>query len=153
MAVVSTGDPGFSGLLGSVLRRSPCKNIEVTVIPGISSILACAAKLCMPWDDAVLITFHKGQALKRNMSLPMQLKLGKQLLLPDPVAFTHSEISEYLFKAGVNKDTCVLVCQNLTLADEKIIETTLEGALKQSFDPTSVMVIKGKLKIAHFICE
>jgi cobalt-precorrin-7 (C5)-methyltransferase len=144
VAIISTGDPGFSGLLGSVLRRSLCKNVEVNVVPGISSILACAAKLCMPWDDALLITFHKGASIERKREFADAVKAGKTvMLLPDTVAFTPSQISKYLLKAGVNKKTCVVVCQNLTLADEKIVETTLEGSLKRRFDPTSVMVIKG----------
>ena len=145
MAVISTGDPGFSGMLGSVLRRSTGKNVEVNVVPGISSIFACAAKLCMPWDDAVLITFHKGASVERKREFANAVKAGKTvMLLPDPAAFTPSQISEYLLKAGVNKETIIVVCQNLTLVDEKIVETTLEGALNRSFDPTSVMVIKGK---------
>jgi cobalt-precorrin-7 (C5)-methyltransferase len=147
VAVISTGDPGFSGMLGSVLRRPLGKNVEVNVVPGISSMLACAAKLCMSWDDAVLITFHKGASIDRKREFADDVKAGKTvLLLPDPAAFTPTEISEYLLKAGVNKETSVAVCENLTLANEKIVETTLEGALKRSFDPTCVMVIKGKLK-------
>ena len=31
VAVISTGDPGFSGMLGSVLRRPLGKNVEVNV--------------------------------------------------------------------------------------------------------------------------
>ena len=147
VAVISTGDPGFSGMLGSVLRRSLDKNIEIKVIPGISSLLACAAKLCMPWDEAVLITFHKGASIERKREFADAVKAGKTvLLLPDPLAFTPSDISEYLLKAGVDKETFVAVCENLTSADEKIVETTLEGTLKRSFDPTSVMAIKGNLK-------
>jgi cobalt-precorrin-7 (C5)-methyltransferase len=147
VAVISTGDPGFSGLLGSVLRRSTGKNVEVNVIPGISSMLACAAKLCMPWDEAVLITFHKGASLEMKLEFADAVKAGKTvMLLPDPAAFTPSEISEYLLKAGINKETYIAICQNLTLPDEKIVETTLEGALKQYFDPTCVVVIKGNPK-------
>ena len=120
------------------------KNVEVNVVPGISSMLACAAKLCMPWDDAVLITFHKGASIERKREFADAVKAGKTvMLLPDPAAFTPSEISEYLLKAGVNKETSVAVCENLTLANEKIVETTLEGAINWSFDPTCVMVIKG----------
>ena len=147
VAIISTGDPGFSGLLGSVLRRSLAKNIEVVVIPGISSLIACAARLNMPWDDAVLITFHKGASFQRKREFAKAVKSGKTvLLLPDPIVFTPSEISKYLLKAGVNKETSIAVCENLTSPKERIIETTLEGVTKQSFDPTSVMVIKGKLK-------
>src|SRR5208283_535258 len=88
VAVISTGDPGFSGLLGSVLRRSLGKNVGVTVIPGISSLLACAAKLCMPWDDAVLLTFHKGASIERKREFADAVKAGKTvMLLPDPAVF------------------------------------------------------------------
>ena len=145
VAVISTGDPGFSGLPGSVLQRSLGEDVEVNVIPGISSLLACAAKLCMPWDDALLITFHKGASIERKREFADAVKAGKTvLLLPDPAAFTPSEISEYLLKTGANKNTCVVICENLTLANEKIVETTLEGALKRSFDPTCVIAVKGK---------
>ncbi|HYA77911.1 MAG TPA: precorrin-6y C5,15-methyltransferase (decarboxylating) subunit CbiE [Verrucomicrobiae bacterium] len=144
VAVISTGDPGFSGLLGSFLRRSMGENVEVNVIPGISSILACAAKLCISWDDAVLITFHKGASIEGKREFADAVKAGKTvMLLPDPASFNLGEISKYLLNAGVNKETVVIVCENLTLANEKIVETTLEGALNRSFDPTSVMVIKG----------
>ena len=147
VAVISTGDPGFSGMLGSVLRRSLDKDIEVKVIPGISSLLACAAKLCIPWDEALLITFHKGASIERKREFVDAVKAGKTvLLLPDPLAFTPSDISEYLLKAGVNKEISITICQNLTSAREKIVETTLEGTLKRSFDPTCVMVIKSDLK-------
>jgi len=147
VAVISTGDPGFSGMLGSVLRRSLAENIEVVVIPGISSLLACAAKLKMTWDDAVLITFHKGASIQRKREFAKAVKAGKTiLLLPDPIAFTPSEISKYLLKTGADKKTSVVICENLTSPKEKIIETTLEGVINQSFDATSVMVIKSKLK-------
>lgn len=147
VAVISTGDPGFSGMLGSVLRRSLDKNIEVTVIPGVSSLVACAAKLCLPWDEAVLITFHKGASEERKREFADAVKAGKTvLLLPDPAAFTPSEISEYLIKAGVNENIPVSICQKLTQTDEKIIKTTLKEALGQSFDPTCVVAIQGNLK-------
>jgi cobalt-precorrin-7 (C5)-methyltransferase len=101
----------------------------------------------MPWDEALLITFHKGASTERKREFADAVKAGKTvLLLPDPLAFTPSDISGYLLKAGVNKETCVVICQNLTSPDEKIVETTLEGTLKRSFDPTCVMVIKADLK-------
>jgi cobalt-precorrin-7 (C5)-methyltransferase len=98
----------------------------------------------MPWDDAVLLTFHKGASIEKKLEFADAVKAGKTImLLPDPAVFMPSEISDYLLKAGVNEETPIVVCQNLTLANEKIVETTLEKAIKLNFDPTSVMVIKG----------
>jgi cobalt-precorrin-7 (C5)-methyltransferase len=147
VALLSTGDPGFSGLLGSVLRRSIGKSVEVNVVPGISSIQACTAKLCLSWDDAVLFAFHDDTSVEKKRELAEAVKAGKTvLLLPDPKAFGPNEIANYLIKAGVNKDTRIIVCENLTLADEKIGETTLEGATKQSLASLCVIVVKSNLK-------
>ena len=53
ISILSTGDPGFSGVLNSVLRISdekgfPKDNIEV--IPGISSLQLASAKCHIQWD-------------------------------------------------------------------------------------------------------
>ena len=61
VSILSTGDPGFSGVLNTVLRISnekefPKDNIEV--IPGISSLQLAAAKCHIQWDNANVMTFH-----------------------------------------------------------------------------------------------
>ena len=38
VVILSTGDPGFSGLLRTFSKLTIAKNIEVDVIPGISSV-------------------------------------------------------------------------------------------------------------------
>ncbi len=60
VALLSTGDPGFSGLLHTVLESGLFKAADINVVPGISSIQVCAAKLTISWDNALLITFHEG---------------------------------------------------------------------------------------------
>ena len=47
VSILSTGDPGFSGVLNTVLRISSEKNFNkenIEVIPGISSLQLAAAK-------------------------------------------------------------------------------------------------------------
>ena len=80
----------------------------------------------------------------------MMLKLGKQLccFLTQRLLLL-AKFQNISSKPAVNEETLIVVCQNLTLVDEKIVETTLEEALKLSFDPTSVMVIKGKLNLKN----
>jgi cobalt-precorrin-7 (C5)-methyltransferase len=142
VALLSTGDPGFSGLLRSVKNVAE-KDVEVNVIPGVSSIQACAARLCMCWDEMNLFSFHKGTTAEKKAQLLKAIREGKDImLLPDPKAFPPREIASFLIKAGLDKDTPVFVCERLTLSDERIVESTLERAAALDFDALCVMVIK-----------
>jgi cobalt-precorrin-7 (C5)-methyltransferase len=144
VALLSTGDPGFSGLLRTVLKSSLVKTVEINVVPGVSSIQACAARLGISWDDACLFTFHEGNvtAEEKNKLLSC-LKEGREaMLLPDSRAFPPGKIASFLLTAGLDKATPVVVCENLTLPDEKVISGSLEQVSKQAFEPLCVMVIK-----------
>ncbi len=142
VVLLSAGDPGFSGLLGSVLSRAYGKNVEVNVIPGVSAIQVCAARLGMCWEDAVLFTFHNGVTAKQKEALVEAVKAGKDVfLLPETKTFTPSNIAVFLVNNGIDKATRVAVCENLTLGNERIVESTLEEASKQAFSSMCVMVI------------
>ncbi len=142
--LLSTGDPGFSGLLRSVQNTKLINTSEINVIPGISSIQACAAKIGISWDEACLFTFHEGNvSAEKKKQLASCLKTGRiAMLLPDSRAFPPKEISNYLIKEGLDKKTQVYICENLTLSNEKITSSTLEEAVKLDFSALCVMVIK-----------
>jgi cobalt-precorrin-7 (C5)-methyltransferase len=148
VALLSTGDPGFSGLLRTVLKSNLVKAVEINVIPGVSSIQACAARLGISWDDACLFTFHEGDvSTEEKNELASCLKNRKDaMLLPDSRAFPPREIASFLIKAGVDKETPVFVCENLTLDDERVISSSLEEVSKQTFRSLCVMVIKANRK-------
>jgi cobalt-precorrin-7 (C5)-methyltransferase len=147
IALLSTGDPGFSGLLSSILKYTQGKNVEVNVVPGVSSIQACAARLRMCWDEMSLFTFHKGATDEKKAQLLKAVREGKDvMLLPEPKAFRPREIASFLLKSGLDKATPVFVCERLTLSGERVVETTLEQAAKLDFDALCVMVIKVKQK-------
>jgi cobalt-precorrin-7 (C5)-methyltransferase len=147
-ALLSTGDPGFSGLLHTVLESGLFTGIEVNVVPGVSSLQACAARLAMSWDDARLFTFHEGDVgEKAKQELLTALKEGRStMLLPDPRAFSPKEIASYLIKASLDKKTPVYICENLTLENERVTSTSLEQVAEQTFGSLCVMVIKLKRK-------
>jgi len=147
VALLSTGDPGFSGLLGSILKRTRGKDVAVRVVSGVSSIQACAARLCMCWDTASLFTFHNSVTSEKKNAFAAAVKAGRDvMLLPDPKVFTPRGIALFLIEAGVDKATCVAVCENLTLVNERIVETTLEEALRLDFASLCVMVIRNERK-------
>ena len=145
VALLSTGDPGFSGLLRSISKYTHGRNVEVAVVAGVSSIQACAARLCMSWDEISLFTFHKGTNAEKKAYLAKAVEEGKDvMLLPDPKAFAPREIASFLIKSGLDKVTPVFVCERLTLSDERVVESTLEQVSKRDFDALCVMVIKVK---------
>ncbi len=142
VVLLSAGDPGFSGLLGSVLSRVNGEN-KVTVIPGVSSIQVCAAYLSMCWENAVLFTFHSGVDEKKKEELFKAVKAGKDVfLLPEPKIFKPADIALFLIKKGIEKTAKIIVCENLTLKNEQVVETTLDEATHLSFSPLCVIVIR-----------
>ncbi len=146
VAVLSTGDPGFSGLLRPVLNNIT-EDVKVDVIPGISSIQICAARLHICWDEIDLFSFHEGASHEKMMKLTEAVKEGRNvMLLPDPKSFPPNEIAKFLINNEISKETPVVICENLTLPNEKIIMGTLESVLKLNFGPLCVMVIGGVIK-------
>ncbi len=149
VVLVCTGDPGFSGLLKSVLDRELVKPDQVNVVAGVSSLQVCAARLGMSWDNVRLFSFHEGATMEKKTELASTVKNGKEvMLLPDPKAFPPKKIASYLIKKGVDKKTEVWLCENLTQNNEHITAGTLRDALEFDSQSLCIMVIKptGKVK-------
>jgi cobalt-precorrin-7 (C5)-methyltransferase len=147
VAILSTGDPGFSGLLKTVLNTNLISASEINVIPGISAVQTCAAKLCLSWDEACLFTFHQGNNINdgKKTELTACLKAGRNVvLLPDGKSFSPKEISIYLIESGFNPNLPVFICENLTLSDEQVTKSNLEDVSVTDFGALCVMVIKAK---------
>jgi len=143
VALLSTGDPGFSGLLHTVLESCLFKVEEINVVPGISSIQASAARLNFSWDNTRLFTFHDEVSDVEKEKLVSAVKCGRTiLLLPNSRGFTPKDIASFLIELDTDKQTPVYICENLTLENEKVIESTLEKVAEQSFGSLCVMVIK-----------
>lgn len=141
VVILSTGDPGFSGLLGSLINIAG-KDVDVDVVPGVSSVQVCAARLRMRWDTTELLSFHADVSHKKKMLLVEALKdKRKVMLLPDPKSFTPKDIAQFLIDNGINGDTSVSVCENLTLDNERTVTSTLAGILEQQFDVLCIMVV------------
>ncbi|MCL2477302.1 precorrin-6y C5,15-methyltransferase (decarboxylating) subunit CbiE [Candidatus Bathycorpusculum sp.] len=143
-ALLSTGDPGFSGLLHTVLESGLFSAKDINVVPGVSSIQACAARLNISWDTARLFTFHGGEVSdeqKNKLTLAAQAK-QTILLLPDQRNFTPQNIAAFLLKTGSDPKTQVYICENITLESEKITHTTIEEIASLNFGSLCVMVIK-----------
>jgi cobalt-precorrin-7 (C5)-methyltransferase len=144
VVLLSTGDPGFSGLLHTVLESGLFQEKDICVIPGVSSIQACAARLNISWDNTRLFTFHEGDVSDDAKGrLVSAYQCGRTImLLPASKGFAPKDIAALLLATCADKETPVYVCENITLDNEKITQTTLNGAVSQTFGSLCVMVIK-----------
>lgn len=139
VSILSTGDPGFSGVLNTVLRISnekefPKDNIEV--IPGISSLQLAAAKCHIQWDNANVMTFHGRENI--DDILPVINNSKTTIALPSRKV---KDMAQFLLDNGVEEDRKVIVCERLSYPDENIVESTLKEIAQSEFTYMCIMVI------------
>ena len=134
VAILSTGDPGFSGVLKPILKLRD--DLLMEVIPGISSLQLAAARLQIPWDEANIITLHG----KRNSGIILDLlKEDKPtIVLPD---FKVEQLAHFLLENGVDPQRQVAVCEKLSYPNERVVKTTLKEVKDMEFNYLCVMVI------------
>lgn len=139
VSILSTGDPGFSGVLNTVLRISNEKNFpkeNIEVIPGISSLQLAAARNHIQWDNANVMTFHGRENIEDILPV---INNGKvTIALPSRKV---KDMAQFLLDNGVEKDRKVVVCERLSYPDEKIVEATLNDIAHSEFTYMCIMVI------------
>jgi cobalt-precorrin-7 (C5)-methyltransferase len=139
VSILSTGDPGFSGVLNTVLRLSDengfsRQNIEV--IPGISSLQLAAARCHIQWDNANVMTFHGRENIEDILTV---INNGKTTIaLPSRKV---KDMAQFLLDNGVESDRKVTVCERLSYPDEKIVTTTLDEIASSEFTYMCIIVI------------
>ena len=139
ISILSTGDPGFSGVLNTVLRISKEKNFpkeNIEVVPGISSLQLAAAKCHIQWDSANVMTFHGRENIEDILPI---INNGKTTIaLPSRKV---KDIAQFLIDNGVDEDRKVVVCERLSYPDENIVESTLKQIAQSEFTYMCIMVI------------
>ena len=139
VSILSTGDPGFSGVLNTVLRISDEKNFpkeNIEVIPGISSLQLAAARNYIQWDNANVMTFHGRENIEDILPV---INNGKvTIALPSRKV---KDMAQFLLDNGVEEDRKVVVCERLSYPDEKIVEATLKDIAHSEFTYMCIMVI------------
>lgn len=138
VCILSTGDPGFSGVLSPVQRIIKKKgyDIELEVIPGISSLQLCAARVEIPWDKADLMTFHGRENFQEI--LPILDNGQPTIALPSR---STADMARFLMDNGISPERKVIVCERLSYPEENVVETTLKEVAESEFTYMCVMVI------------
>ena len=141
VALVSTGDPTFFGLLKPLLERGT-QGIEFEVVPGISSLQVCTSRLQICLEEIGLILSFHGQPNTDRARLLEAVGNGKvALILPDPKLFQPDQISKFLIDSGIDPKTPAAVCENLAYGNERITEGDLRTVSTEKFGPMCLMVV------------
>ena len=133
--VVMTGDTGlFSGAarLTEALRVAP--DVEVRVIPGVSSASFLAARLGRPWQDWRMASAH-GVAC----DVVAEARQGGRLFLVTSGGRAPGELCAALAAAGIG-DADVTVAERLSYPDERIVQGPADKIAGQEFNDLNVML-------------
>lgn len=134
--VVMTGDVGlFSGARRLVEALSGDAQVDVRVIPGISSASYLAARLARPWQDWRFASAH-GVAC----DIVAEAERAGELFLVTSGGEDPSRLSGELVQAGFG-DASVTVAERLSYPDERITCATASEITGQTFDDLNVMLI------------
>ena len=142
IAVLMSGDVGFySGAkkLAALIsehnsQSEPEGRIELEMIPGVSSLQYLCAKLCLPWDDARIVSLH-GRA--GNICGPVQTNRKTFFL----TGSDHKAelICKSLAEAGLG-DVIIHVGERLSYEEERITTGTAEELAGREFDTLAVVL-------------
>lgn len=133
-AVVMRGDVGFYS--GTKKLLDVLEGYYVTLLPGISSVIAFAAKLGVSWDDAVFISLHG-----REANLIHTVVENKKVFVLTGGDNTIDKICKRLCEYDFGKIS-VVVGERLTYSDEKITYGCAVDFCERKFDSLAVIYIE-----------
>ena len=147
LAVLYSGDTGFysgaSGLAETLRERQKAgkdQEIQLEILPGISTVSYLASKLQIPWQDLELESLHGREAKPWEV-----LERGKNIFLllggVEPVAEVSRMISEHGFGSWL-----VSAGKNLSYDDEEILTDTAENMMNKRLGDGLWAVIVRKAK-------
>ena len=135
-AVVMRGDVGFYS--GTKKLLAVLDGYEVTVIPGISSVVYFAAKLGTSWDDAALISLHG-----RDANLIHAVKNNRKIFALTGGENTVDVICKKLCEFGYG-EISVTVGEKLSFSDEKNTHGIAADFAERAFDSLAVLYIENE---------
>jgi precorrin-6Y C5,15-methyltransferase (decarboxylating) len=134
VVVLASGDPGFFGIAGTLLREFPAQEIEI--VPQVSSLQLAFARARIDWSDAILTSAHARPLAEVVSWAHHAHKLG---ILTDS-QHTPAVIAKAMFAAGI-EDCRAIVAENLDLPEERLTDTCLSDLLDRQFAPLNVLLL------------
>lgn len=138
VAVLVSGDPGIGSLARPVLQRFGKDACEV--IPGISSVQLAFARLGLDWTDSRIVSAHREIP---DLSAGALSAFGVVVILGG-----HRRAREWIadIAEDLGEDRVLLVCQDLSLPEEKIEKVSVSAFRRLSLSTrTIVLILKEEL--------
>mgnify|MGYP001034677882 CR=1 FL=1 len=134
VVILASGDPGFYGIAGTLLRHFPREEVEI--IPHVSVLQYAFARAGVEWSDAVFTSAH---ARPLSEVVGWARRVAKLGILTDPQN-TPAVLARALLAAGL--ENCrAIVAENIGLPEERLIDTHLTQLVGQSFAPLNVLLL------------
>ncbi len=157
------GDPFIFGRGGEEIYHLKKHGIEVQVVPGITTALACAAELQVPLThrdlgrSLMFLTGYSSANAEDESGFPdfnWDLLADETITLVFYMGLYHLErIAMRLIEKGRSKDTPAVIISKATYPDQKIIhgtlETIYENSIKQSAEFPSLLIIGNVIKLMN----
>jgi precorrin-6Y C5,15-methyltransferase (decarboxylating) len=135
VCVLASGDPGFFGLVRSLVAQLGSGRPTV-VHPAPSSVALAFGRLSISWDDAIVVSAH-GRPIQAAVDAAQRHDKVAVLTSPDNPPQRLGE----LLVASRAPARRVVVVSRLGEADESFTDTTVDGLATGSFDPMSVVIL------------
>ncbi len=138
LAVLLSGDSCFYSLL--TYLREDFSEEQLEVIPGISSIQLLFARSGLGWQEAKFISLH---GRKQSAQLIQAVKSNQQVGVLTDRHFSPELVAELLVDEGLGQKK-IIVGENLSYPEERLIIGQAEQISKMEFAPLTVMLICGQ---------
>lgn len=131
ISIVASGDPTFYGITNYIKSKS---DLEIEVIPGISSFQYLTCKLKLPWNNAYLGSLHGRyeEFLDKINNNELSIWLTDKKNNP-------SVLCKILHESEIKCK--VIIGENLSYEDEIISEGSPKEFLNENYSPLSIFIV------------
>ena len=134
VAILASGDPLFFGIGSRALEVFGSEN--VTFLPNVTALQKACARLKIPWDRISAISVHGREPMNFFSDFT---KPGFLAIYTDPEN-TPDRMAALLLEFGM-PNRRVAVVEEIGSHEERLRETDLASAARESFAPLNVMIL------------
>jgi precorrin-6Y C5,15-methyltransferase (decarboxylating) len=156
VVLLASGDPLFSGIGRRALDEFGKEMVEI--IPDLSSVQIAFARIKEPWDDAFLMSLHRGpdaqkrRRLKYEVSdIPSILREYETVAILTDRENNPATIAKEIVRSSANSQQPsaigIYVCERLGYPDERITVGSPECIAQMEFSEPNVVIIKRNAKV------
>ena len=148
ISILASGDPLFFGIGRRIINEFGKDIVEI--LPDLSSIQIAFSRIKEPWDDAFLISLHRGPdpAKRRKLEyefkdIPLLLRRFKKIAILTDRENNPAKIAQFLCSSTIthHQELKIYVCEKLGYPDEKVTEWKLNDIAAKSFSCPNVVII------------